>query len=67
MERTGHRPRTLPLLAPTAGELIAEELRRLGADRPYAEALSAATGVADLAQRPAGRVHTWVDPEEVEA
>jgi glucose-6-phosphate dehydrogenase assembly protein OpcA len=64
VERTGHQPRTVPLLAPTTGELLAEELRRLGADRPYAAALSAATGVSDLDQRAAARVHTWVDPEE---
>lgn len=66
LERTGHRVRTLPLLTPTPGELLAEELRRLGTDRPYAAALSAATGVSGLDQRPATRVHTWMDPEEVE-
>lgn len=66
VERTGHQARTLPLLTPSPGELIAEELRRLGADRPYAAALSAATGVSGLDQQPAARVHTWMDPEEVE-
>jgi glucose-6-phosphate dehydrogenase assembly protein OpcA len=64
LEHTGHQPRRVPLLAPSPGELLAEELRRLGADRPYAAALSAATGVSDLDQRPTARVHTWVDPEE---
>jgi glucose-6-phosphate dehydrogenase assembly protein OpcA len=66
MERTGHRSRTLPMFTPTPGELIAEELRRLGADRTYAAALSAATGVAGVADRAGTRVHTWLDPEEVE-
>jgi len=62
LERTGREPRTLPLLARTLGEELAEELRRLDADQPYAAALSAATGVTGLTGRPAGRVHTWVDP-----
>ena len=66
VERAGHQARTLPLLTPSPGELIAEELRRVGADRPYAAALSAATGVSGLDLRPATRVHTWMDPEEVE-
>jgi glucose-6-phosphate dehydrogenase assembly protein OpcA len=65
LERTGHRRRTLPLFTPTSGDLIAEELRRLGADHTYAEALSAATGVAGVAERGGARTHTWMDPEEV--
>jgi glucose-6-phosphate dehydrogenase assembly protein OpcA len=62
LHRTGREGRTLPLLARTLGEELAEELRRLDPDQPYATALAAATGVTGLAQRPAGRVHTWVDP-----
>jgi glucose-6-phosphate dehydrogenase assembly protein OpcA len=67
LARTGQEPRTTPLLSRTLGELIAEELRRLGADRPYAAALAAATGLTGLHARPGTRVHTWVDPEEVAA
>jgi glucose-6-phosphate dehydrogenase assembly protein OpcA len=62
LHRTGHPPRILPLLTRTLGEELAEELRRLDPDQPYAAALSAATGVSGLAGRPARRVHTWVDP-----
>jgi len=49
------------------GDLLAEELRRLDADQPYAEALGAATGVPGLADRPAKRVHIWRDPAEEKA
>lgn len=62
MHRPGQQDRTLPLLRRTLGEELAEELRRLDADQTYAAALSAAAGVPGLARRPAGRVHTWVDP-----
>jgi glucose-6-phosphate dehydrogenase assembly protein OpcA len=62
MHRPGQHDRALPLLARTLGEELAEELRRLDPDQTYAAALSAATAVPGLQQRPAGRVHTWVDP-----
>lgn len=62
LRHAGHEPRTLPLLERTLGDVLAEELRRLDPDQSYAAALSAATGVAGLAERPANRVHTWVDP-----
>jgi glucose-6-phosphate dehydrogenase assembly protein OpcA len=62
LHRGGQDDRALPLLTRTLGEELAEELRRLDADQTYAAALSAATGVPGLPQRPAGRVHTWVDP-----
>jgi glucose-6-phosphate dehydrogenase assembly protein OpcA len=62
MHRPGQHDRALPLLSRTLGEELAEELRRLDADQTYAAALSSAAGVPGLAQRPAGRVHTWVDP-----
>jgi glucose-6-phosphate dehydrogenase assembly protein OpcA len=62
--RSGQHPLTLPLLTRTLGDELAEELRRLDADQPYAAALSAASGVPGLAQRPSGRVHTWVDPAQ---
>src|SRR6266511_2253468 len=41
---------------------LAEELRRLDADQPYAAALAAATGVTGLNERPPKRVHVWKDP-----
>ena len=45
------------------GDLLAEELRRLDADQPYAEALGVATGVSGLADRPdEPRTLIWVDP-----
>ena len=45
------------------GELLAEELRRLDADQPYAEALGVAAGVPGLADRPdEPRTLIWVDP-----
>lgn len=62
VRRTGHEPRAMPLLERTLGEVLAEELRRLGPDQTYAAALASATGVLDLENRPETRVHTWVDP-----
>jgi glucose-6-phosphate dehydrogenase assembly protein OpcA len=62
LHRTGQDQRSLPLLTRTLGEELAEELRRLDPDQPYAAALSAATGIPDLIRRPPTRVHTWVDP-----
>jgi glucose-6-phosphate dehydrogenase assembly protein OpcA len=45
------------------GDLLAEELRRLDADQPYADALGVATGVDGLAHAPAEpRKHIWLDP-----
>jgi glucose-6-phosphate dehydrogenase assembly protein OpcA len=62
LTRTGMTDRQLPLKRRSLSELIGEELRRLDADQPYAEALSAVTGVSDLHSRPARREHVWVDP-----
>jgi glucose-6-phosphate dehydrogenase assembly protein OpcA len=62
LRRSHEHARRLPLMRRSLGEELAEELRRLDADQPYAAALSAATGVSGLEQRPASRVHTWVDP-----
>lgn len=64
LSRTGITDRQLPLKRRPLGELIAEELRRLDADQPYADALSAVTGETDLDSRPAVREHIWVDPME---
>ena len=64
LKRTGQPDRTLPLPRRELGELLAEELRRLDPDEPYAEALEAATGVTGLAEHSAHRVHIWHDPVE---
>ncbi|MCW2503856.1 MAG: Glucose-6-phosphate dehydrogenase subunit [Actinomycetia bacterium] len=60
MHRTGVQDRRLPLQRRDVGEPLAEELRRLDPDEPYAAALSAATGLV-LDQRPRARVHVWRD------
>jgi glucose-6-phosphate dehydrogenase assembly protein OpcA len=45
------------------GELLAEELRRLDADQPYAESLGVAADVPGLVDRPdEPRTLIWVDP-----
>ena len=62
LSRTGLTDRQLPLKRRPLGDLIAEELRRLDADQPYADALSAATGEKNLDARPAKREHVWLDP-----
>ena len=46
LTRTDQPDRTLPLPRRDLGELLAEELRRLDPDEPYAEALEAATGTS---------------------
>ncbi|HVE74832.1 MAG TPA: glucose-6-phosphate dehydrogenase assembly protein OpcA, partial [Mycobacteriales bacterium] len=56
--------RTLPLVERGLGDLLAEELRRLDADEPYAEALEVATGERDLSDRSPTRTHVWHDPEQ---
>jgi len=62
MRRTGLPDRILPLADRPLGEELAEELRRLDADQPYAAALAAATGSTGLSERSPTRVHTWHDP-----
>jgi glucose-6-phosphate dehydrogenase assembly protein OpcA len=64
LSRTGQADRTMPLERRELGDLLAEELRRLHADQAYAAALSAATGVRALSDRPATRTHVWHDPSE---
>lgn len=45
------------------GDLLAEELRRLDADQPYADALGVMAGVPGLADRPdEPRTLVWLDP-----
>ncbi len=63
LSRTARPDRPLPLKRRDLGDLIAEELRRLDADQPYAEALQAATKTKGLNDRPAKRTHVWKDPE----
>jgi len=62
LRRTGLPERVVPLTRRLLGDQLAEELRRLDADQPYAAALQAATGTSGLSGRPAGRVHIWYDP-----
>jgi glucose-6-phosphate dehydrogenase assembly protein OpcA len=62
INRTGLPERVLPLGRQQLGDQLAEELRRLGADQPYACALEATTGVPDLTTRPSSRVLIWHDP-----
>jgi glucose-6-phosphate dehydrogenase assembly protein OpcA len=60
--RAGQPDRTMPLPRRPLGDELAEELRRLDADQIYADALGALTGLRDLDERPAHRVHVWKDP-----
>ena len=62
MRRPGQKETIQPFPQRTTGDMLAEELRRLDADEPYAEALGAVSGLTDLANRPAVRSHIWVDP-----
>ncbi len=62
LQRTGQPDRILPLSRRPLGEELAEELRRLDPDQPYAAALAAATGRRHLDERLAPRVHIWKDP-----
>ncbi len=58
----GSASNTVPMPDRGLGELLAEELHRLDADLPYADALSTATGVGGLEKRADNRVHIWTDP-----
>jgi glucose-6-phosphate dehydrogenase assembly protein OpcA len=61
--RHSNRPdRILPLVSRPIGEELAEELRRLDADEPYAAALAGATGRTGLDEHSNTRVHIWHDP-----
>ena len=63
MTRTGLPERTLPFSRRSLGDELAEELRRLDNDQPYARSLEAATGLTGLNDRPPMRVHIWHDPQ----
>ncbi len=62
LRRPGRPDRALPLPERGLGDLLAEELRRLDHDAPYADALSAWSGIKALASRSAIREHIWRDP-----
>ena len=62
LSRGAEPERQLPLPRRELGDLLAEELRRMDPDYVYADALSAATGVAGLDSRPPTRTHVWRDP-----
>jgi glucose-6-phosphate dehydrogenase assembly protein OpcA len=63
MARTGLPERALPFSRRSLGDQLAEELRRLDKDQPYASSLEAATGVTGLNERAPMRVHIWHDPQ----
>jgi glucose-6-phosphate dehydrogenase assembly protein OpcA len=62
LRRPGLPDRILPLVGRALGDELAEELRRLDPDQPYAAALGAATSSSGLDQRSPVRVHIWHDP-----
>jgi glucose-6-phosphate dehydrogenase assembly protein OpcA len=62
IHRADQAERVMPLAPRDLGDLLAEDVRRLDADEVYAEALSAWTGVKDLAKRNPKREHIWHDP-----
>jgi hypothetical protein len=63
LERAGQPAGEVALPERELGDLLAEELRRLDADQPYADALGIAAGVEGLADAPEEpRTHIWVDP-----
>ncbi|MBX6356575.1 MAG: glucose-6-phosphate dehydrogenase assembly protein OpcA [Micromonosporaceae bacterium] len=66
LHRPGYEDRVMPLVGRRLGEELAEELRRLDADQPYAAALAAAYGIEGLAARPRNRIHIWQDPDLAE-
>lgn len=63
LERAEQPTNAVALPERDLGDLLAEELRRLDADQPYADALGVAAGIDGLADRPSEpRTHIWVDP-----
>jgi glucose-6-phosphate dehydrogenase assembly protein OpcA len=67
LRRTGLPDRAVPLEQRELGDQLAEELRRLGADRSYGSALEACTGNSGLNLRESSRVHIWYDPSPTPA
>jgi glucose-6-phosphate dehydrogenase assembly protein OpcA len=66
LRRSNLPDRTLTLVGRPLGEDLAEELKRLDPDQPYAAALAAATGRGGLDDRNPTRVHVWHDPAVAE-
>jgi glucose-6-phosphate dehydrogenase assembly protein OpcA len=62
LKRANLPDRILPLGERVLGDELAEELRRLDPDQPYAAALGAAAGRSNLDLKPPVRVHVWHDP-----
>ena len=63
LQRTDQPDSEVSLPERQTGELLAEELRRLDADQPYADALGTAIGIDGLADLPnEPRTHIWLDP-----
>ena len=62
LHREGQQDSVAPFPERVLGELLAEELRRLDADRVFAESLGAVSGMTGLNDRPGQRVHIWKDP-----
>jgi glucose-6-phosphate dehydrogenase assembly protein OpcA len=63
LSRTDQSDTDVALPERELGELLAEELRRLDADQPYADALGVASGIPGLNSRPdEPRTLIWVDP-----
>src|SRR5579859_5373455 len=62
MTRPGQMDSIAPFPNRSTGDVLAEELRRLDVDEPYAQALGAVTGQSDLNDRPPNRTHIWHDP-----
>jgi glucose-6-phosphate dehydrogenase assembly protein OpcA len=62
LKRPDQPDRAMPLTDRGLGDLMAEELRRLDHDGPYADALAAWSGISGLASRSPVREHIWRDP-----
>jgi glucose-6-phosphate dehydrogenase assembly protein OpcA len=62
LHREGQQDSVAPFPERSLGELLAEELRRLDADRVFAEALGSVNDMTGLDERPSQRVHIWNDP-----
>ncbi len=62
ISRSGYPDRVLPLPGRGVGELLAEELRRLGDDEVFGEALGTYSGLQNLGARSPHREHIWRDP-----
>jgi glucose-6-phosphate dehydrogenase assembly protein OpcA len=62
MRRPNQADSIAPFPSRSTGDLLAEELRRLDPDEPYAEALGAVTGQTALNDRSPVRTHIWHDP-----